>query len=70
MAAEPVALVSTPLAAIGRLEAEVVKFWEEDAHSPLGEMTLACPDPVVVSGGWIEVTNKGRELAGWLISDV
>ena len=37
----PVALVKTPLAAIGRLEELVVKFWDDDAQTPLGSAEFA-----------------------------
>ena len=37
----PVALVSTPFAAIARLEEEVEKLLEDVAHTPLGDASFA-----------------------------
>ena len=40
LAVVPVALIIGPFAAIGRLEDEVVKLWEEDAQTPVGAAEL------------------------------
>ena len=40
LALVPVALMIGPFAAMGRLEEDVVKFWEEDAQTPFGSAEL------------------------------
>ena len=40
LALAPVALIIGPFAAMGRVDAEVEKLWEEDAQAPLGAAEL------------------------------
>ena len=41
LALVPVAFIIGPFAAMGRLEDEVVKLWEDDAQTPLVSAELA-----------------------------